>query len=110
MHKPMSAEELVNHHGPDDFTDKVKEAIEKIVVEHDEGPVADYLRGYLVSLCEEVEINDSLLEDLEDDAAAWADGWNYCKAWVRTCEETNVLADEGEDYKCYLVPKSQVEE
>jgi len=106
----MSAEELKNFHGPKGFTAAVKEVIEKSVGEHDENPVADYLRGYLVSLCKEVEIDDKLLEELEDDAAAWADGWNYCKAWIRTCGKTTVLADEGEDYECYLVPKSQVEE
>jgi hypothetical protein len=110
MREPVTVEQLRNYHGSGDFTDKVKETIEKIVAEHDMGPSADYLRGYLVNLCEEVEIDDKLLEELEDDAAAWADGWNYCKAWIRTCDETEFCPEVGENFVCYMVPGSLVAE
>jgi hypothetical protein len=111
MPKPMTAEELKNYQGPEGFTDKVKEEIE-LVIDNLIGPGirADYLRGYLVQQCEDAEIDDEFIEDLGDSAAPWVDGWDFCEAWIRTCDDTTYCPEVGEEFDCYLVPKSQLGE
>jgi len=79
MYKPMSAEELKNYQGEDDFTEEVKRTIEEVVDMHSSGLREGYLRRYLFSLCEECKVDKSLLDELGGDAAAWSDGWSYCE-------------------------------
>ena len=79
MQKPMTTEELIAHDGisPED-----KALIEEEMGQHSDSTKGsarvNALRGYLVSLWEEMEPDDTLRRDLAGMAASWSDGWSYC--------------------------------
>ena len=108
MRKPMSLEDLKNYGGDEDLTSEVKQLIERIVKDHG-GPREDYLRGFLFRLCLESVIDQSLLDELDGDAAAWSDGWSHCEEWVGTMNDTTFCPEKGDEFECYLVPKRLLE-
>ncbi len=80
MHKPMSEVELICHDG---LSMEIRNLIEGTVkIYSDPTDPADrpeVLRGYLVGLAEENEVDDIFRRDLETYAASFNDGWRYCE-------------------------------
>jgi uncharacterized cupin superfamily protein len=64
------------------LTPWLKMEIEKCIstfVSSDDQPKVEALRAYLITQCEENDINEKVLEDLPGDAACFCDGWEYCQ-------------------------------
>jgi hypothetical protein len=76
MHKTMTEEELMVH--PEISSEDKKLIKETVGLISDPTACPDGLRGYLVTLFEENEVDDQFRSELGGAAASFVDGWSYC--------------------------------